>query len=73
MSTNSITRDGSHGVNVGAAELFFALVNAHGWILYEIWANGAREIKPKKRFFGSLERIILEILQATSSKRLQLF
>jgi hypothetical protein len=36
LSTNNITRDGRHGVNVGAAELFFALVNAHCWILCEV-------------------------------------
>jgi len=44
-----ITCDGRHGVNVGSAELLFALVNVHFQILYEVLAIGAPEIKPSHK------------------------
>jgi hypothetical protein len=47
-----ITRHGRHGVNVGSTELFFALVNVHCRIVYEVVVIGAREIEPNKRLFG---------------------
>jgi hypothetical protein len=39
-------------VNIGSAELLFALVNVHCWIVYEVFEIGAPEIKWNKTRFS---------------------